>query len=84
MIHCQPYPEMLGAGLDHIHIFRTNIRPEDIEKLNGIFKQETRVDSWSVDTEDCDAVLRVVSYMLMEAEIQASMTKYGFFCEPLS
>lgn len=71
-------------NLDHIHIYKTNIRTADLQRLAELFRKQPAITSWTVDTEDCDAVLRVISARLSETKIQESVSKAGFFCEPLS
>ncbi|HMI07089.1 MAG TPA: hypothetical protein VK528_06065 [Flavobacterium sp.] len=69
--------------LDHIHVFKTNIQKENLRQLEKKFGKNRSISQWNVDTEDCDLVLRVVSYDLSEAEIIDLVSQYGFECEEL-
>lgn len=68
---------------EHIHIFKTNIRKENIHQLKPVFDRNRSISQWNVDTEDCDLVLRVVSHELTESEIINLVSRYGFVCEEL-
>lgn len=69
---------------EHIHIFKTNIRKENLGEIKKAFKQNKAIRQWNVDTEDCDLVLRVVSPELSEAEIILLVSQYGFECVDLA
>lgn len=69
--------------LNHIHIFKTNIKEENLSVLQSIFSAVRSVLQWNVDIEDCDHVLRVISYELSENDICQLVSKNGFVCEIL-
>ena len=70
--------------LNHIHIFKTNIREENLSLFRKIFGRNKAITQWNVDTEDCDLVLRVVSDELSESEIKALVSQSGFECSDLT
>ncbi|NIG57728.1 hypothetical protein [Chitinophaga sp. Cy-1792] len=68
-----------------IGIFRTNISSVDDKNsvVTAIFSQ-FRVDACSVDIEDCDRVLRVVSPARLEEAVIIDFVKtLGFTCQIL-
>ena len=69
---------------NHIHIFKTNIRRENLAFFKKIFGRNKAIRQWNVDTEDCDLVLRVVSYELSESEIRSLVSQNGFECIDLA
>ncbi|SCX81356.1 hypothetical protein [Flavobacterium caeni] len=72
------------VSLDHIHIFKTNIGQADLALVKKLFNPYRTILSWSVDTEDCDLVLRVVSVAYSESQVRALVLQNGFECEVLS
>ena len=69
--------------LSHIHIFKTNIDKENLHEIKNVFKNEL-IAEWTVDIEDCDRVLRVVSHDLTKAEIMSLVCWHGFECAELA
>lgn len=74
----------MEAAYHHIHIFRTNIRKENLRQIKKVFDKTRRISHWNVDTEDCDLVLRVVSSHLSETEIMSLVCENGFECADLA
>jgi hypothetical protein len=71
-------------NLTHIQVFKTNIKtPEDKQRVRAVFDLHPGVDEWSVDCDDIDCVLRVVSYTLSADAIIRLINKSGFECQEL-
>ena len=70
-------------NLLHIHIFKTDIRKENLFRMSTIFANHQSISHWNVDTDDCDFVLRVVSEKLSENDIITLVSQSGFKCEVL-
>lgn len=67
--------------IDHILIFRTNIKTQsDVTIISSVMSSEQQIIEWSIDTEDVDCVLRVVSELLAPKHIIELITKQGFLC----
>lgn len=67
-----------------VGIFRTNINTlQDKIKVIGEIQANFSVVACSVDIEDCDRVLRVVSPQLGEQAIIAFVQRMGFYCDLL-
>lgn len=71
-------------NLDHILIFRTNIRNHaDRELVRSGLDGMRSVQQWSVDIEDVDCVLRVVSNGISAQEVVALVRACGYDCKEL-
>jgi hypothetical protein len=71
-------------NLDHILIFKTSIRnPADRESVRAGLDGSVSVQQWSVDLEDVDCVLRVVSNGIAAQQVVALVKGCGYDCEEL-
>lgn len=68
-----------------IGIFRTNIDTvKDKDNVINAISSSFTVNACSVDIEDCDKVLRVISpQQLAEKAIIEFVTRLGFYCDIL-
>jgi hypothetical protein len=67
-----------------IGIFRTNINTlHEKNKVIGEITANFSVVACSVDIEDCDRVLRIVSPQLGEDAIIAFVQRLGYYCDLL-
>lgn len=74
----------METNLDHIHIFKTNICEVGPQSdLHRALSSHPEILQWSVDTEDQDCVLRVVSQNLKPNHIAAMITSHGYHCSEL-
>lgn len=71
-------------NLDPILIFKTSIRnPADREQIRTALDGRPTVLDWSVDLEDIDCVLRVVSDGISAQQVVALVRSCGYDCEAL-
>lgn len=71
-------------NFDHIHIFSTNIRTdEDLAALAPVLDAHAQIERWTVDQEDEDCVLRIVSHTLTCPELIELVGRYGYHCAEL-
>ena len=71
-------------NLDHILILKTDIQTvEETGLLELVFSSHPEVEQWTIDLEDVDRVLRVISPTLACAEITALLEPCGFYCSEL-
>lgn len=70
--------------LDHVHIFKTNLGTlcPNCAAFKAL-EAETSIAQWSVDHEDVDCVLRVVSEIITPAQIIELMRGVGAQCSEL-
>lgn len=68
----------------NILIFATNIRTKsDKEFVSGILDESTVIRKWSIDQEDIDCVLRIVTNVLSVNDIIKIINILGFRCAEL-
>lgn len=65
-------------------VFKTNIQNQRMAEFLQPVLDNPSIISWSVDTEDCDNVLRVESIGITESEIISQTKAIGIVCEMLS
>nr|WP_121271083.1 hypothetical protein [Pedobacter schmidteae] len=68
----------------HILLFKTNIRTEGDKRYIGKIMEEHRIDQWTVDLQDIDCVLRIVSSEWKLDEVIQLVVKNGYHCEILT
>ena len=74
----------MTIDLSHILIFKTNIQTEfDKLRIKNVMDASQKVLKWSVDTDDIDCVLRVVSDSLTPEQIISVINYVGFECAEL-
>jgi hypothetical protein len=67
--------------LDNILVFKTNIRTVyDKDNVGKILNTLASIEEWSVDMEDVDCVLRIVSKNTDANKIIENITKAGYEC----
>ncbi len=68
-----------------ILVFKTNIETEKLIKdISPLFDKLPYLKDWSVDTEDIDNVLRIVTKgNILESDIVNLLLAHGFYCEAL-
>ncbi len=67
-----------------IGIFKTNIQTlHDKKKVIGEIQANFSVMACSIDIEDCDRVLRIVSQQVREDAIMAFVKRLGYHCDLL-
>lgn len=68
-------------NFDHIHIFKTNIGTDaGRQAIQGLMDGDDAIEAWSLDTEDEDNVLRVVSCTLQQQQIIDRVNSAGYIC----
>jgi hypothetical protein len=67
-----------------ILVFKTNIRStEDIDSIKPFLDEHPHIQRWTVDTQDIDCVLRIVTCSLHVDEIIALVIPTGYACAEL-
>lgn len=75
---------MVMENLTHILIFKTNIKTEtDKIRIAQLLDTVKEIEEWSVDCDDVDCVLRVVSHTLTPRQITELLAQKNFQCEEL-
>jgi cell fate (sporulation/competence/biofilm development) regulator YmcA (YheA/YmcA/DUF963 family) len=74
----------MTIDVTHVRVFRTNVGThEEKLRIKNLLGGHPLIDEWSVDTEDVDRVLRVVSRELSASSIIELVTSGGFDCHEL-
>lgn len=67
----------------HILLFKTNIQTIDDKSHIAKVMEAHQIDQWSVDLEDVDCVLRIVSPALKLEDVINLVSRNGYKCEEL-
>ncbi|MGN6567224.1 MAG: hypothetical protein ACTHJ0_04695, partial [Flavipsychrobacter sp.] len=55
---------------DQVMVFKTNIRTEgDVQCVGAMLTAQTCITGWSIDIEDVDCVLRIISCKLQHQDV---------------
>ena len=74
----------MTIDLSNILIFKTNIQTEfDKLRIKNVLDASHKVLKWSIDMEDVDHVLRIVSDSLTPEQIISVLEYVGFECAEL-
>jgi len=75
----------METDLNTIHVFKTNIKNADPScELHKTLNSHSDITEWSIDHEDVDCVLRIVSDVLKPESIITMITAFGHECQELS
>ena len=67
-----------------VYVFKTDINSASlIESVKPLLNSNQYISDWSIDIEDIDNVLRIISVELLENEIIQIIKSKGFICEAL-
>lgn len=70
--------------VENILVFATNIETEtDKQKISYILDEHSEIQQWTLDLEDIDCVLRIVSETLSEEDIIGIIKSQDFNCSQL-
>jgi hypothetical protein len=68
-------------NFDHILLFKTNIKcPGDTLFLHAVLDCNKDIEQWTVDLEDEDCVLRIISHKLTHKQIIELLNYHGYTC----
>lgn len=74
---------IMDINIEHILLFKTDIRTEVDRRYIGKIMEEYQIDQWTVDLQDIDCVLRIVSPTLKREEVIKLIERNGYHCEEL-
>jgi hypothetical protein len=75
----------MKPDLNTIHIFKTNIKKTEPGcTMHQTLDNHTAIQQWSIDHEDVDCVLRVVSETLEPKAIIVIINTLGYECQELN
>jgi hypothetical protein len=68
-------------NFDHILLFKTNCKAiKDKLLLQRLLEKQEGVEEWNLDLEDCDYVLRIITYTLDKKYITELLHHHGYEC----
>lgn len=68
-------------NFNHILLFKTDVKSETCKaKLQPVLDNYDGILSWTIALDDCDCVLRVISYTLNHQQIIELINHHGYFC----
>ncbi|MFH7017163.1 hypothetical protein [Flavobacterium sp. FlaQc-47] len=75
----------MEIDLNSIYVFKTNITNIDPAcEMRKTLDDHQDIEQWSIDHEDVDCVLRVVSNVLKPETIIGMINKFGHECQELN
>ncbi|MDA6072316.1 hypothetical protein NJT12_22055 [Flavobacterium sp. AC] len=75
----------METNLNAIHIFKTDIKNIDPAcEMRKTLDSDSNIQQWSIDCEDVDCVLRVVSDVLKPDAIIGMINDFGHECQELN
>ena len=76
--------QQMAHNFDHILLFKTNIACNgDKLFLHAVLDGNPEIIKWTVDMEDTDCVLRIISYTLTHCQIIELLNTHGYTCHEL-
>ncbi|SMC53503.1 hypothetical protein [Pedobacter africanus] len=70
--------------IEHILLFKTDIRTEGDKRYIAKVMAENQIEQWTVDLQDIDCVLRIVSPTLKLQDVITLVKDNGYQCEELT
>lgn len=77
--------KFMETNLNSIHVFKTNITTIDPAcEMRKTLDNHSDIHQWSIDHEDVDCVLRIVSDVLKPETIIVMINQFGHECQELN
>lgn len=74
----------METNLNAIHVFKTDVLKKKPDcPMHSTLDNHSDIQQWSIDYEDVDCVLRVVSEVLKPNEIIGIVNEFGYTCQEL-
>jgi hypothetical protein len=74
----------METDLNTVHVFKTNIdKISSAAILSETLDNHLEIQQWSIDYEDIDCVLRIVSETLNPDTIKSIIKRLGYECQDL-
>jgi len=68
-------------NFDHILLFKTSCSTfADKNALRAILEKQQGIQEWNLDLDDCDCVLRIISFEINHDHIIQLMNSHGYQC----
>ena len=63
-----------------ISVYKTNISPQDVNRLKEVLDNFTKISKWNIDLEDWENILRIESQFSIEKQIINRLNNINIFC----
>lgn len=74
----------MEINIEHILLFKTTISTEADKRFIAKVMEARQIEQWTVDLQDVDCVLRIVSSTLQRTEVIEFISENGYLCEVLT
>ena len=75
---------MIQQTISNILVFQTKVASAtEFKRLAEILDSSPAVQKWTLDQQDVDKVLRVISEELQPQDIVHLLTRHGLYCQEL-
>lgn len=72
---------LLMKNFDHILLFKTDCKTvADKQVLQCLLSQQPGIEEWNLDLDDCDCVLRIITYTINNTQIINLLNQSGYQC----
>jgi len=72
---------LLMGNFDHILLFKTDCKTvADKQVLQSLLFQQPGIEEWNLDLDDCDCVLRIITYTINNKQIINLLNQSGYQC----
>ncbi len=66
-----------------VFVFKTNVKEEQVDKVNSLLSPVKSIEEWNFDLSDCDRILRVVADKLPPELVVYLLQGSGLYCTEL-
>jgi hypothetical protein len=63
-----------------ISVYKTNISPQDVNRLKEVLDNFTKISKWNIDIEDWENILRIESQFSIEKQIINMLNNINIVC----
>ena len=63
-----------------ISVYKTNISPQDVNRLKEVLDNFTKISKWNIDLEDWENILRIESQFSIEKQIIIMLNNINIVC----
>ena len=63
-----------------ISVYKTSTSPEDVNRLQEVFDNFTKISKWNIDLEDWENILRIESQFSIDKQIVNMLNNVSIIC----
>jgi len=70
--------------MEQVLIFKTSVNSQEhVREVKALLQPIRMIQKWTFDLDDCDKILRIVSFGIRPQLIENVLRKAGIYCEHL-